>query len=198
MSDRIGQVLFLEVLMFRSPTLWRLSLRAALLLVCALACQGCYNLYGLPAPPPQEKWTNASLEPGQDEINQEKIYIEARSAALKLYSELSAGDWDASWEMFSGETQNFLSYAHPEKDGKAALAQGQLQVPGEDPVSIDPVDFFLIQDLRRLEDEHPDFPQEAETPNRKELYAISADDQVHKVVLIREENAWRVHKTSVE
>lgn len=181
--------------MFPSPRVWRLLATA---LLCALACQACYNLYSLPSPPPQEQWTNASLEPGQDEINQEKLYLEARAAALKLYSELSSESWDGAWELLSGETQNFLSFAHPDKDGKDTLAQGQLQLPGEEAVPFTPVDFFLIEDLRSLEDEHPDFPEEAETPNRKELYAVSASGQVHKVVLIREENTWRVHKTSVQ
>ncbi len=55
----------------------------------------------------------------------------------------------------------------------------------------------MINDLRSLDDDLPDTTQ-AETPNRKELFATSASGQVHKIIVIREAGAWRIQRTDLE
>jgi hypothetical protein len=169
-----------------------------LILPLSLALSGCYDLYALPDPPPADQWTQAGLDPTQDEVNQERDALDARKAALALYEKLSAGALEEAWALLSTETHNFLTFGNPDGDGLKALGEGSLTLPGGEPERFDPVDLFLVRDLQRLDDEHPDFPQEAETTHRKELYAISADARVHKVVLIREEGQWRVHRTALE
>lgn len=170
------------------------SLLAAASLVALLGATGCNSLYALPDPPATTAWAPTSLVPGQDDRDDASRYIAARTATLQLYQALSDEEWDAAWEMLSAETQNFLSYVSSDGDGKTVLATGRLKFPGGEEVAFDPVELFLVKDMRKLEDDHGNESQ-AETANRKEIFAFSTDDKVKKVVLIYEGGAWRVHRT---
>lgn len=171
-----------------------ISLLFALLSVLGASCS---TLYDLPAPPPQDQWTSISLVPGEDELDEEKRYIEARSATLRLYSALAEEDWDGAWPLLSEETRSFLSFNAPGKDGKKVLASGQITLPSGPSKTFDPVDAFVIRDLRKITDEYKNAVQN-ETANRKELFVINVDENVHKVVLIREQGQWRVHRTEID
>ena len=151
-------------------------------------------MYSLPDPPQQSQWATVSLEPGQEDRDNETRYIAARAAALKLYQTLSDENWDEAWELLSAETQSFLAYVSPEGDGKAVLRSKEMKFPEGDKVAIDPVELFLIRDLRTLEDDREGEAQ-AETANRKEIFAISTEGKSKKIVLIYEGGAWRIHRT---
>ncbi len=169
----------------------------ALCLTAALVAGlcACNSLYALPDPPSAGEWSQSSLVPGQDDRDDATRYIAARTAALKLYQALSDEDWDAAWELLSAETQNFLDYVAVDGNGKNALASGRLKFPGGEEVNFEPVSLFLVTNMRKLEDDAPDQTQ-AETANRKEIFAFSTeDDEVKKIVLIYEAGAWRVHRT---
>jgi hypothetical protein len=169
----------------------------ALLVIVALAASswGCNSLYALPDPPVAGEWTQTSLVPGQDDRDDATRYIAARTAALKLYQALNDEDWDAAWELMSAETQNFLNYVAVDGNGKNALAVGRLKFPGGEEVDFEPVALFLVVNMRKLDDDAPGQSQ-AETANRKEIFAFSTDDEeAKKVVLIFEGGAWRIHRT---
>lgn len=164
---------------------------AVLALTLASACS---SLYSLPTPPAAGEWTQTSLVPGQDDRDDAGRYIAARTAVLKLYQALSDEDWDAAWDLLSSETQNFLDYVAADGDGKATLARGRLKFPGGEEVDFEPVTLFLVKDMRKLEDDHAETAQ-AETANRKELFAFSAEDDIKKIVVIFEGGQWKIHRT---
>lgn len=171
--------------------------RAALWACLALSlssASGCSDLYVLPDPPPKDRWSTVSLDPAEDERNAEGRYLAARTSILQLYDALYDEDWERAWGLLSSETQAFLDNASSEKDGKKALALGVLTIQGRDE-EFDPVDLFIINDLRQLDDTSPG-ATEAETPTRKEIFATAADGTVHKIVVIREADVWRIHRTS--
>ncbi len=161
-------------------------------ILCTAACGP--GLYDLPTPPPQDQWINTGADPAAEERASQRRYLAARAALLQFYRALSQEDWDAAWEMMSSETQNFLNFASKGKDGKASLDSGTLEMPDGTSVEFDPVELFVIRDLRTMEDDHEGKPQ-AETANRKEIFVISSDNRVNKVVLIFETGQWRVHRT---
>lgn len=175
--------------------------RHPLLLLCALLAltsliEACGpGLYDLPPPPSRDLWESTSTDPAEEERAAQRRYLAARTALLDLYRALSDEDWDVAWEMLSTETQSFLAFSSSSGDGKRALREGRLTLPDGTDIQMDPVDLFLVSDLRRLEDDHENEPQ-AETPRRKELFAFSADGRIKKVVLIYELDSWRVHRTT--
>ena len=169
-------------------TLIALSLALMTTSACGL------GLYELPDPTPESEWASISLDPAEEERQAQRRYIAARQAALELYQALNEEDWESAWAMMSSETQDFLKFGSPNKDGKETLSSGRLVLPDGTPVEFDPVDLFMIKDMRRLEDEHQG-SAEAETEGRKELFAHSSDGRVNKVILIYEIGRWRVHRT---
>lgn len=165
---------------------------AAILILTINACGG--GLYDLPAPPPQDQWESTSADPAEAERASQRRYLAARSALLQFYRALSQEDWDAAWALMSTETQNFLNFTSANGDGKEALAQSRFNLPNGTTAEISPIDLFVVSDLRRLEDDYQGQAQ-AETANRKEIFAISEDGDVNKVVLIYETGRWVIHRT---
>jgi hypothetical protein len=166
---------------------------AALTALCACGP----GLYDLPGPPASHEWKSVSLDPAQEQRQAEQRYLASRQAALKLYQALNEEDWETVWSMLSSETQNFLNFSAPDKDGKASLSRGRLVLPDGSNFDFDALDLLMIKDMSRLEDQYEGM-EEAETEGRKELFALSADGSVNKVVFIYETGAWRVHKTSAD
>ncbi|MEO1268328.1 MAG: hypothetical protein AAFX99_09530 [Myxococcota bacterium] len=175
---------------------------AVVLGLVMMLLSGCgLGLYELPDPPPQEEWTAVSLVPGEDRRDSRKMYVEASAAAMDLYTSLLEKNWEGAWELLSSETRSALSFGHGGKDGKKVLSQGIYEgKPSKDfpeaksSFRFDPVDHFVVKGLLRFEDEQPGVV-ESETNRRKEIYAVSRDGEVKKVVLIYEAGGWRVHKT---
>ena len=170
------------------------SLFTAAALLAVVGLTGCNSLYALPDPPAAGDWSETSLVPGQDDRDEAGRYIEARTAVLKLYQALTDEEWDTAWELLSAETQNFLDYVSADGNGKQALATGRLKFPGGEEVDFEPVALFLVKDMRKLEDDNGDVSQ-AETANRKELFAFSAEDDAKKIVVIYEAGEWKIHRT---
>ena len=155
------------------------------------------SLYDLPAPPAQAQWKSVSLDPAAEERQAQLRYLAARQAALSLYQALNEEDWETVWSMMSSETQNFLNFSAPDKNGKGTLAAGRLVLPDGSAVEFDALDLLMIKDMSRLEDEHQGM-SEAETEGRKELFAHSADGRVNKIIFIYETGGWRLHRTSAD
>ena len=98
--------------------------------------------------------------------------------------------------LMSQETQAFFEDASNGAGAVAALETGELVVDGKT-TPFDPVADLLIDDLRDLRDDFAG-QSEAETPRRKELYAIAGDGRARKLVFIFEADAWRFHSPFVK
>ncbi len=170
-------------------------LTAALALTLALVAGCGPGLYDLPVPPPPHSWVAVSLDPAQEDRNDEQRTLDARGAVLELYQALNEEDWGQAWDRLSTETQNFLAFGSATKDGRDALAQGRLIAPDGVAVEIDPVDLFVVRDMTRLDDDLNGTPDATETANRKEFHATGEDGQIHKIVVIYEIGQWRIHRT---
>lgn len=171
------------------PSSWALAL-AFLTSSCGL------GLYDLPQPPPRETWTTVSLVPGQDDKDAAARYIEARGAILRLYQALNEKNWDVAWTLLSSETQEMLNFGSPDGEGERALELGTITFPGGETVSFDPVALFVGVDLQTLADVH-EGSEEAETVNRKEIFATTRAQKVKRIVVIFEMGEWKVHRTKI-
>ncbi len=171
----------------------RRLLGAALLAACAApACAP--SIYTLPPPPPEAEWAAVSLVPGEDEKASQRRYIDARAAALELYAALKSKRWGEVWQQLSSETQAALAFAHPTQDGQAALSEGVLVYQDGARVAFDPMDAWMVPDLKTFEDQLPG-EQEAESDTRKEIFAVDRDGHHRKMIMILEAGEWKLHKT---
>lgn len=161
-----------------------------------LGAAGCASLYRLPEPPPRESWARHSLSPTQDRDRSAERYADARTALFAFLDALASERYDDAYNALSNETRILLDDLAADGRGESVLATGALR-RGDADYQVDVVDLFAIADLARIEDDWNDQP-EAESYRRKELWAIDRAGAAHRVVLIYESDAWRIHKPDID
>ncbi len=125
------------------------------------------------------------------------------STARALYDALQAQDLEASWSLLSAETQRAFDAHAVEHDlapsGKALLARSfsqGLPLMGPEGVlmRVRPDSWLLTENLAhfRIKLDGPgDPPGETE---RVKLYAIDTEERFREVLLVRQDDGYRVHK----
>ena len=151
-------------------------------------------IYEIPAPPPEEEWTDRQLDPSAEEEASAERYAEARRAVLALYEALQEGDYEAAYYMLSNETRILLD-TYGGGVGDEALANGLLEVDGTT-YAFDPVDLLLMPEPASFEDSVRG-EEENETSRRKEIFIFDADEAYRRVVVIREADEWVIHAPRV-
>jgi hypothetical protein len=171
---------------------------AALLIAAlvSLGAAGCASLYRLPEPPPREAWARHSLSPTQNRDRSAERYAEARTALFSFLDALASERWDDAYSALSNETRILLDDLATDGRGESVLATGDLR-RGDAAYEVDVIDLFVISELARVEDDWNDQP-EAESYRRKELWAIDRNGDAHRVILIYESDAWRIHKPDID
>ena len=151
-----------------------------------MACGG--RIYELPPPPADDARRSVTLDPAEERRLDAERYTEARRTVLGLMAALEGGDWASAVALLSQETRLLLSGGSG-LDPAAALDAGRI---GDESYAFDPVDLFVLRDISRFEDDWEGF-EENETDRRKEIFLVTADEQVRRVIVIREGDAWVVH-----
>lgn len=154
---------------------------------------GCVNVYSIPAPPPENERRSVSLIPGEEERQTERDYMAARATIVKVNSLLTQQRYVEALEHLSAETRAFLSHggnASPDE----VLASRNLKLPDGSVVSFEPAALLLAEDISKLEDSVEGI-NEQETRSRKEIFAVLADGQVTRIVVIKEGGEWVIHRT---
>ncbi len=169
--------------------------RTVILTLVLVGLAGCSSLYQLPDPPSPESWRRHSLTPGEDDERSTERFIEAQEAVLTFTEALNDQRFDDAYGLLSNETRILLDSLSSTGRGEHVLESGEITRNGT--FSVDVIDLFVIRDLDRIEDEHPD-SQESETYRRKEVYVFDTEGVSHHVVLIREADAWRIHKPDID
>jgi hypothetical protein len=171
-------------------------LALALALLGAVALGGCERgLYRLPDPPPPDEWRRHSLDPAEDLARSHRNFLAAQGSVLSFVEAMRDSRWADAYERLSNETRILLDDLSPDGRGETVLAHGRVVREGVEH-RVDPVDLFVIADLDALLDEQPG-EAEQETYRRKELWARSASGDVHRLVLIYEDDEWRLHKPTI-
>src|SRR5690606_24493009 len=152
-------------------------------------------LYELTPPPPKDEWVDVNAVEEEDEEAKVRRFLDAKRAAIKVYGALQQGDWDTALENMSQETRSFLEDASGGEGAAVTLERRELLVSGQQ-VPFDPIADFFISDLADIRDEVPG-QEEAETPRRKELYAVSREGEARKVLFIYEADRWVFHSPFV-
>jgi hypothetical protein len=174
----------------------RLRPRLWLLLLLALALPACgRGLYDLPDPPPRDEWRRHSLDPAEDEARSHQAFLAAQGSVLAFLEAMRESRWEAAYEVLSNETRILLDDLSPNGRGETVLAEGRVVREGAE-YRLDPVDLFVIADLDALLDEMPG-EREQETYRRKEIWARSSAGDVRRLVLIYEDDAWRLHRPTI-
>lgn len=168
---------------------------AVCLLSSAMLCACGPGLYELPDPPPREDWHRHSLNPADDEERSYRDFLAAQDSVLAFVEAMQEHRYDDAYELLSNETRILLDDLSPDGLGESVLSTGHLVRDGVE-YDVDPVDLFVVADLEELLDEQPGEPEQ-ETYRRKELWARAADGTVHHIVLIYEDDQWRIHKPSI-
>jgi len=163
----------------------------SLLLVTA-----CNSLYQLPDPPPRDSWQRHSLSPAQDDARSAERYEAALAQLQDFIAALEGERWEDSYAMLSNETRILLDDLATEGLGETVLSTGRVEREGVE-YQVDALDLFVISGYERFEDTWGD-EEESETYRRKEIWAISSDGTAHRVVMILEEDTWRLHKPSID
>lgn len=167
-----------------------------LLLFWALITVGCSGLYELPDPPPRDAWQRHSLSPAEDQDRSRDRFLEAQDSLLGFVEAMSDGRFEEAYALLSNETRILLDDLSPTGRGEHTLETGEIARDSSEYI-LDPMDLFVVSNLQRIEDTYED-RLEAETYRRKEIYCLGLDETVHHVVMILEEDAWRIHKPEID
>jgi hypothetical protein len=166
-----------------------------LVLFLLTACPA-HKLYTLPDPAPSETWSHHSLSPSDTPESTPSHFESVVTAVDEFLDALETENFPMAYRQLSNETRILLDNLSPTGLGESVLENGSIDREGES-FTILPVDLFVIADFEQLLDEQPGL-QENETTRRKEVYAVSQDSSVHHLVLIYEEDAWRIHRTDID
>lgn len=169
--------------------------RTVIVTLILVGLPACSSLYELPDPPSPESWRRHSLSPGEDDERSNERFLEAQEAVLAFVEALNDERFEDAYELVSNETRILLDSVSSTGRGEHVLQTGEFTRNGT--FSVDVLDLFVIRDLDRIEDEHPDF-QESETYRRKEVYVYDTEGTSHHLVLIREADAWHIHKPDID
>lgn len=160
-----------------------------LVALLAVALGACSGVYELPDPPPEDERASVQIDPAAEERESAARYIDARRTLVALYEALGAESWDDAIALVSTETRLLLSDGGG-GDAAETLAVGRLTVGGRT-YGFEPIDLLLLRDPDGMEDSVVG-ESENETPRRKELFLVSAEE-TRRVVLILEADQWVVH-----
>lgn len=154
------------------------------------ACGG--GLTELPDPPPQAEWAPVTLDRTAAEDQAADRFQDARRALNAAYLAWAGGDRAAFWEHLSFETRALLDELGG-GDGLSVLTSGVL-VDGDTTYEVDPLALFLPTDPMGMTE--PD-DATAAGPRRVEIDIADSLGQTHRVVLIYEGDAWRLHRPRI-
>ena len=174
----------------------RQGVNVRILVFVALIATGCSGLYELPDPPPRDAWQRHSLSPAEDHDRSHSRFLEAQDSLLAFVEALTDERFEDAYALLSNETRILLDDLSSTGRGEYTLETGEI-VRDSSEYLVDALDLFVVLDLQRIEDTFED-RMEAETYRRKEVYCFGADDAVHHVVLIFEEDSWRIHKPDID
>ena len=172
-------------------TMFALVLTGAFLLSCGP------SLYDIPEPPPREQWRRHSLNPADTDARSQQNFFAAQDSLLSFVEAMDQERYDDAYDLLSNETRILLDDLSPTGLGEDVLETGEIRRDETD-YRVNAMDLFAIADLSDIVDEPTDGRSEAETYRRKEIYAIGADGNVHHIVLIFEENEWRIHHPDID
>lgn len=155
------------------------------------------SLYEIPEPPPREQWRRHSLNPADTTARSQQNFFAAQDSFLAFVEAMDQERYDDAYDLLSNETRILLDDLSPTGLGEDVLETGAIQ-RDETEYHVDALDLFAVADLTDIVDEPTDGSSEVETYRRKEIYAVGADGQVHHIVLILEEDEWRIHHPDIE
>ena len=187
------------------------------LIVVLLAGSGCSrNLYELPNLPEKASWRHAELDPVSAQQANFQAFMVAKQTLVALYAALDARRWDDASTLLTLETRTLLGSGDPTR-AAAGLAAGQLTVRGVG-LAYDPTQFLLLPSLSRMLDDldgqvlaagavdlgddadeatRSDYATQHESDRRKEVFLVTGDGHYRKVVLLFEDNVWKLHMRDV-
>lgn len=176
----------------------RIHVRTILIIACALALFGtaCNRLYQLPDPAPRADWRRHSLSPAEDAERSREYFVDAEAAVQAFVAAMDSGDYAGAYEHLSNETRILLDDLSPEGRGESVLENGLITRDGNEH-EVDALDLLAVRGMVSVEDTHENRP-ESETYRRKEVYAVGFGGAVHHVVLILEQDEWRIHKPDID
>jgi hypothetical protein len=154
------------------------------------------NLYELPDPPPREFWVRHSLTPGEDSQRSRERFLAAQITVVLLVEALQENRYEDAYRLLSNETRILLDVLSPSGRGETVLEDGVIERNGAE-YHVDPLDLFVIRDMAEITDSVTG-EIESETYRRKEVFAISTEGDTHHLVLILEEDEWRIHKPEID
>lgn len=168
-------------------------MRTILPMLAFVGLAGCSaSVYVLP-PPGDADDAPRSLDPAADAEAETLRFYAAQAALRAFYTALAAEDAETAWSLLSNETRLLLDHGS-DGDGETALLEGRVTIDGT-AWTFDPVDLFVVRSPVDWRDTMPG-ESEIESARRKEIFVVSRDETVRRVVMIYEGDAWRVHAPS--
>lgn len=151
-------------------------------------------MYTLPDPPPQSEWVEARQAEEDPEIVAQRA-IDAKRAAIQCYAALASKKYDRALELFSQETVQAFEEASDGLGAVEAMASGVLVIDGEKQAFDSIGDVFIngLTDIRDVFGERKD----EEGPSRHVYYAVDANGKAREIVLILENEQWRIHRPKI-
>lgn len=166
----------------------------AILSFVSIACAGCTRMYSLPDPPPKDEWVKAQ-KPQESPEEAMKRYIDAKRSAIQCFAALADEKWSQALSWMTDDSVDFLRKHAIDGDLEASLAAHKLQQNG-DIIPFDPVNDVFIAGLADIRDEFGDRTDD-EDDSTKILYAIAKSGDARRIVVVLEDNRWKVKLTEI-
>ncbi len=160
----------------------------------AVALAGCSKMYTLPDPPPQSEWVEAEQPKEDPEVVARRV-LDAKRAAIQCYAALASKKWERALELMSIETRQAFESAADGQGAAAVFEQGAVMLHGEKQ-AFDPIADVFIANLTDIRDEFGG-RTDKEGPSRHVYYAVDANGNAREIVLIHEEDQWRIHRPEI-
>ncbi len=149
--------------------------------------QGCSKPYELAEPGPSSTWQDIEGYDNMTEQQKKALYLAAKRAAVNLYVALSQKQWNDALTLMDKSTVNRLETLSKGKGAASWLASQ----------SVSPEAIFFIEDLADIQDMHADYAQK-ESASRQELFAVSTDGKVRRIIMELEGDAWKYNIKSMK
>ncbi len=183
-------------------------------LALLLACRP--SPYSLPDPPPRETWKRVELDPKADQQAGFEAFRTTKSQTMAMYQAIAAQRWSDVVDALSMESRVVLG-GGDESRAQQALASGEIRLDGRT-VPFEAERLLLLPDVISIVDDPPvdlanprlvELPSgvsdedraaylgQYESPDRKELFLVTADGGLRKLVWIREAGGWHLHMRSI-
>ena len=152
-------------------------------------------MYSLPDPPPKDEWVKAQKQQESPEEAM-KRYIDAKRSAIQCFAALADEKWSQALSWMTDDSIDFLRKHAIDGDLEASLAAHKLQQNG-DIIPFDPVNDVFIAGLADIRDEFGDRTDDEEDDSTKILYAIAKSGDARRIVVVLEDNRWKVKLTEI-